>query len=768
MALKTTFAPVTAGNTFTDTELGAIYHLQNNQRLQVAAGGTVVLADDSQLIFEPLGSHHSFMNGKLKANRYLSTVKVTAGNRGDHISPDAEIEGDEMTFKTFGNGESTLHLQNKAKIKVGKINIVSGMTGGVFYVNFSDEEFPNISIGQSIGALASALRVFVSREQVHNGYTSLPNFSTALARQIFMMGESANSSVILYNPQYLNPATVDNLGDIRTQGASANKNVQEAFCLDVTALPDTARAYVVMSNNVVALNGALTATNCRLLKSRGGNLEYFTGKKIIGCITRKITSDTPDSNNNITPRWTASYTIRQNGKLEHVVTNKDIGVNIKELVINELADDTFWSNTGTISIISNANQLYDEVRKWLTLNPSVPSFITASGSTIDFGSKNIVLNKNATDIISYSNNTLTVKASDILAGSLIKSLRTTGAITFTSDERISMPYSDSQADSVVTITGISLKASTNGTDGKQLFWRYENEAEGARREMTSLSLRYQSTSAESKIIFQFVEEQPPNELGHATSAKTTQDDWDRRHVGFDWTLSFGSDLQSSIVESRNINTTEHTNASAERTGLRNQIDQMSTTLTNELTRIKNEIDYLKAHHDDSRFTEAPSSFTIIGTGHVVTEGIASTADDVPFHRAFHIIDPSNLEISRSYNQQNTSSDVEIDLARPAYRGGHNNEWVAYAQKGGHYLIVKLGNPVLNDYLIVEEVASGKKSASSLVLSQNPLRLATYNFSLGGVLNYTFATGYTMDVVASFNKDMLEKISDQIQANNKGK
>lgn len=90
--------------------------------------------------------------------------------------------------------------------------------------------------------------------------------------------------------------------------------------------------------------------------------------------------------------------------------------------------------------IATLDQLYDRASYWhiedsTGVNIAVPSYgeflVSASGSMLDLGSVDIVIDPAASSVFSYSSGTITVKSDTILAaGSKFSGIKTTGTITF--------------------------------------------------------------------------------------------------------------------------------------------------------------------------------------------------------------------------------------------------------------------------------------------------------------------------------------------------
>ena len=106
-------------------------------------------------------------------------------------------------------------------------------------------------------------------------------------------------------------------------------------------------------------------------------------------------------------------------------------------VVVPIADASITqSNAATVesyAAIDTCDKLYDYCQYFLTTAAGLAysKFATSAGSTIDFGSKNIVIDASAVSVFSYNGATVTIKAASLLIGSKFVKIKTTGTITFT-------------------------------------------------------------------------------------------------------------------------------------------------------------------------------------------------------------------------------------------------------------------------------------------------------------------------------------------------
>lgn len=111
-------------------------------------------------------------------------------------------------------------------------------------------------------------------------------------------------------------------------------------------------------------------------------------------------------------------------------------------IVNQLADAGVTLSqpaVAALTSIANLDNLYDATINWNTSSvanaqwPSIASYpVTMSGTVLDFGNRNIVVDATASDTFSVNTgtNTITIKSSNLTTGLKFNSLVTTGTITF--------------------------------------------------------------------------------------------------------------------------------------------------------------------------------------------------------------------------------------------------------------------------------------------------------------------------------------------------
>lgn len=91
------------------------------------------------------------------------------------------------------------------------------------------------------------------------------------------------------------------------------------------------------------------------------------------------------------------------------------------------------NQVSNLSVITNLDELYDAATYWSVTNPSLTSYIdlvVGNGATLDFGSKNIIINNIGT-AFSYisATNTIVLDAPNLSAGNNFNAIKTTGTVT---------------------------------------------------------------------------------------------------------------------------------------------------------------------------------------------------------------------------------------------------------------------------------------------------------------------------------------------------
>ena len=128
-----------------------------------------------------------------------------------------------------------------------------------------------------------------------------------------------------------------------------------------------------------------------------------------------------------------------------------------------LQDDGFVTETSKTTVdayteLSNLDRLYDRYKSWFVDNLEVeyPSFgaqkLTGDGSSLDCGNANLVIDATAASVfaVNTGTNTITIKASELLAGTTFTGISTTGTITFSNGAAPgpALVYTDSTGTSV--------------------------------------------------------------------------------------------------------------------------------------------------------------------------------------------------------------------------------------------------------------------------------------------------------------------------------
>lgn len=111
--------------------------------------------------------------------------------------------------------------------------------------------------------------------------------------------------------------------------------------------------------------------------------------------------------------------------------------------------------------IDTLDKLYDRLQLWACDNPATSLFYSYSGSVLDVGSTNVVVDASAASAFDYTGGTLTIKASTLADGSNFTKLKTSGTITKSNGAIISTVYESNLGTSAkllihLPLTGMSL------------------------------------------------------------------------------------------------------------------------------------------------------------------------------------------------------------------------------------------------------------------------------------------------------------------------
>lgn len=103
-----------------------------------------------------------------------------------------------------------------------------------------------------------------------------------------------------------------------------------------------------------------------------------------------------------------------------------------------ITPDALYSNTATnIATVITAAQMYDVVQQYLEANLGTDIVLSRNGTTVTT-THNVLMNSNATALVSLSGNNLTIKA-----GTFVDNLTTTGTVTFSNGAKITGALEDS-------------------------------------------------------------------------------------------------------------------------------------------------------------------------------------------------------------------------------------------------------------------------------------------------------------------------------------
>lgn len=103
--------------------------------------------------------------------------------------------------------------------------------------------------------------------------------------------------------------------------------------------------------------------------------------------------------------------------------------------------------------LETLDNLYDYATYWAATNPTLATFWTIAGNTLDIGATNLVVDASLGVPFSYSGGTLSVKASTLATGTKFTKIKTTGTITKSNGAIISALYeSNLGASTILSIT----------------------------------------------------------------------------------------------------------------------------------------------------------------------------------------------------------------------------------------------------------------------------------------------------------------------------
>ena len=251
-----------------------------------------------------------------------------------------------------------------------------------------------------------------------------------------MRGTTSTSHAKIYDPNYI--GVTNNLLQIDRDAGGTSNDAEEYFSIDVTNIAsDDAKIRVVDGLGTEQHNKFLSDANTKVYANDGViELLYYTGKKIIPCLVRTITTSTSSTRNTI------SYLIRRNGYQEIAVNNLAMNAPV---IIKEIAIDEGWSNTGTLTEISTLDEFYDETQKWLTNNLGTSNFISTNGTEIILENNwNLVISNSVSSLYSVdtTNKIITIKSNTLVSGDKFSSISTLGTITVNSGSVLEVGYLD--------------------------------------------------------------------------------------------------------------------------------------------------------------------------------------------------------------------------------------------------------------------------------------------------------------------------------------
>ncbi len=142
---------------------------------------------------------------------------------------------------------------------------------------------------------------------------------------------------------------------------------------------------------------------------------------------------------------TGNIRIRKNEVIEQdFAYDKVSGVSRFDFSGNFVVDDS-WSNTATITIFSNLDQVYDKLKEWLVANLTTDNFMTKNDLSLNLAAYDLVVDKAATNLLTVNTATdvITIKADALTAGTKFTSITTTGTISTANNATLEFGYTHS-------------------------------------------------------------------------------------------------------------------------------------------------------------------------------------------------------------------------------------------------------------------------------------------------------------------------------------
>lgn len=440
-SLNTSFTALTIGTRDSSADKGAIYNLDGNStdgRLNLSSSAIWEVGDNTHILIDG-NAGYSYMNGIIKATGLVIVANPTVGGRVDFSSPNGGFETTDLTYVFLGDGAVYNHLESSRNKFSGLTKFIIDMgSNGEAYLQFDNREYTGINIDVK-PTNAGDLIIYPARSTT--GATSLTGFTTRGLGDSDILylrrGFSSNSYAKIYDPAYV--GVTNNLLQITRNEGGPSSDAKEYFSIDVTNIAsDDTKIRVVDGSGTEQHNKFLSDANTKVYANDGvTELRYYTGKKIIPCLVRSITSTSISSTRN-----TISYLIRRNGYQEISVDNLAMNAPV---IINDMTIDESWSNTGTITEISTLDEFYDETQKWLTNNLGTSNFISTNGTEIILENNwNLVLSNSASSLYSVdtTNKIITIKSNTLISGDKFSSISTSGTITVNSGSVLEVGYLD--------------------------------------------------------------------------------------------------------------------------------------------------------------------------------------------------------------------------------------------------------------------------------------------------------------------------------------
>ena len=264
-----------------------------------------------------------------------------------------------------------------------------------------------------------------------------------------------------------------------TGGSNGPNN--EYFCtadlvltgVNESSAPVVFKAYH-LDNNAGAPTGAgLTATNYTLRKTYNA-LSSVAGVATLNILLSAGLRDNPMVRRSVS-QFDDLYTFNLFSYLSQPTITPVInltGAGIKSTKVTQLRDQNITEiNKSTVdayTVLDTLDKLYDRAKSYLFDNfaGETANLIIGTGTNLDAGSKNIILDSSATAVFAFNSttNTITIKSNVLSAGTKFKSLTTAGTVTIVGNALANITIVGAVIQNIPTdLTGVGATSLTYNT-----------------------------------------------------------------------------------------------------------------------------------------------------------------------------------------------------------------------------------------------------------------------------------------------------------------